>query len=379
VRRDNALRSKKVLIVTDGKVGHENQSKAFCSGIGKKYDILNVSYRSPLAKAAAYLLDRLGILSTLPFKYDYIPKGKNYSAVVCTGSTAFYPGKVFARKNGLPVCAILTPSGFKMDFDCILAPQFDNPPKLPNVISLPVNLTSNTTEFYTDAVKAFEQRHRARKPAIGIVIGGPNSFSSMKPDEMRKRLDLIFELTGAYERWVTTSRRTPPEIEKIIDSYPFDYKLIYSRDKFNPIPAFVSLCDRIFVTADSTGMLSEAVTYGKAKVEVINNIKGTGSKFYQFVKDLEQIKAVHIFDNSLGFASNKVDLQPVLNDAVKLMFRRETEKREEERGRRKRRDSSGEKRNYREPKKWQAMQAPTVSRTARPKHRQARSGRGRGK
>ena len=368
-------------MVTDGKAGHENQSKAFCSAIGKKYDILNVSYRSPFAKAVAYLFDRLGILSTLPFKAEYHPRGRNYSAVVCTGSTAFYPGKVFARKNKLPVCAILTPSGFKMDFDCILAPQFDNPPKLPNVIQLPVNLTSNTADFYNDAVKSFEQRHRAKKPAIGIVIGGPNSFSSMKVDEMRRRLDLIFELTGAYERWVTTSRRTPPEIEKLIDSYPFDYKLIYSRDKFNPIPAFVSLCDRIFVTADSTGMLSEAVTYGKAKVEVINNIKGTGSKFYQFVKDLEQIKAVHVFDNNLGFASNKVDLQPVFNDAIKLLFARVEEKRDNVRQSSKRvsAENGSKRNNRREPKRWQAMQPATASRTARPQNHHGRGGRGRGK
>jgi len=85
-----------------------------------------------------------------------------YSAVVCTGSTAFYPGKVAARRRGIPVAAILYPRGYRLDFDCILAPSFDRPPSRPNLVTLPINLTSTNTAFYEAGVAAFRARHPAQ-------------------------------------------------------------------------------------------------------------------------------------------------------------------------------------------------------------------------
>ena len=109
---------KKCLIVTDGKAGHENQSKAFCRALGFDYDLWPVAYPSASRKALAYLADRLGILSDRPFTADP-PPGGDYAAVVCTGSTAFYPGKVIARKRGIPVAAILYPKGYRLQQDML--------------------------------------------------------------------------------------------------------------------------------------------------------------------------------------------------------------------------------------------------------------------
>ena len=88
--------------------------------------------------------------------------------------------------------------------------------------------------------------------------------------------------------WVTTSRRTPPDVEAVIDSYPWSFKLLYSRDHFNPIPAFVQLAGRIYVTAESTGMLSEACTFGSAEVKVLDNLLPGDHKFRRFVENLRR-------------------------------------------------------------------------------------------
>ena len=314
------MRGRKLLIVTDGKAGHENQSKAFCNALGRRYDLLHVAYPTPFKKALSYAADRVGVLTESLFTVEAKPRKNMYDAVVCTGSTAFYPGKVLANRLNVPVCAILYPKGFRLNFDCILAPAFDNPPKRPNIVSMPVNLSPTTQEYYRDCVKAFEQRYTQQKPAVGVIIGGPNPHATMEVDAMKRQLDRLFELTGSYEHWVTTSRRTPKEIETLVDGYPFQYKLLYSSDTFNPIPAFVTLCDRLFVTADSTGMISEAVTQGKAKVEVIMNLKSSGSKFMRLVKDLESLKVVHVFDGSLGFASNKIDLGPAFEEVKRILL-----------------------------------------------------------
>ena len=89
-----------------------------------------------------------------------------------------------------------------------------------------------------------------------------------------------------HELWVTTSRRTPPEVEAVVDSFPWTYRLIYSRDHFNPIPAFVSLAQTLYVTAESTGMLSEACTSGTATVHAMDNLKTGPHKFRRFLEDL---------------------------------------------------------------------------------------------
>jgi hypothetical protein len=309
---------KKLLIVTDGKAGHENQSKAFCSALGYDYDCVRVSYPTRFHKALSYLADRLGFV--LDFPFTIAKTDGYYAAVVCTGSTAFYPGKIAARRRGIPVAAILFPGGYRLsNFDCILAPGFDRPPRLPNIVTLPVNLTSTSASFYEAGVAAFRKRHTQKKPAVAVIVGGPNSFATMTAGAMKRDLDRLFAATDGKERWVTTSRRTPREVEELIDGYPFDYKLIYSRDTFNPIPAFVSLCERLFVTAESTGMISEAVTRGVASVEILMNLSSPTSKFARFIRNLAQENAVHVFDGSLGSASRKIDLAPAFEQARQLL------------------------------------------------------------
>jgi len=310
---------KKILIVSDGKAGHENQSKALCSALGYDFDCMRIAYPTRFHKALAYAADRCGLTCEGLYAVEQPAEGY-YAAVVCTGSTAFYPGKVAARRRGLPVAAILFPRGYRLStFDCILAPGFDQPPALPNIVRVPVNLTSTNAAFYEAGVASFRDRHTPRGPAVAAIIGGPNAIATMTPDAMRRDLDRLFAVTEGRERWVTTSRRTPPAVEAVVDGYPFDYKLLYSRDTFNPIPAFVSLCERLFVTADSTGMISEAVTRGNAKVEVLMNLGNPASKFGRFIRDLEAENAVHVFEGSLGSADRKIDLAPVFEQARRLL------------------------------------------------------------
>ncbi len=308
---------KRILILSDGKAGHENQSRALCAGLGVTYAVARVAYGSRVAKAASYLWDRLGICSRSLF--DVTPFEGTFDAVIGTGSSTFFPAKVLAHKMQIPVAAVLYPRGYHLDFDCIVAPSFDLPPALPNIVPIPVNLTNTNAAFYEAGVAAFRQRHTPARPAVGLIIGGPNPFARLEADDLARQFDRIFAATEGCERWITTSRRTPHAVEDLVDRLPFDYKLIYSRDQFNPIPAFVMLCDTLFVTADSTGMISEAVTRGTARVEVIMNLRRQRSKFGRFVRALELDGYAHIFNGSLGDARRKIDLSPALARVAELL------------------------------------------------------------
>ena len=128
---------------------------------------------------------------------------------------------------------------------------------------------------------------------------------------MKSRLDEIFSANKGAQLCVTTSRRTPADVESLVDSYPWSYKLIYSKDHFNPIPAFVQLAKRLYVTAESTGMLSEACTFGKAEVVALDNLKPGPHKFRRFVENLRRDGYVD--------GCRKVDLSAQFTRARELM------------------------------------------------------------
>lgn len=308
------------LILTDGKAGHENQSRALAQGLDSSADIVKTTYPSRFHKGFSYVVDWFGIRMTSLFRCE-LPTVR-YDAVICTGSNTFYPGKVIASKLGVPVIANLYPRGYRLDFDCILAPEFDNPPRYPNIVVLPVNLTPVRPDFYAEQIAAFRARHSAEGSAVGVIIGGANAAADLNPAWMRTQLEGIFAVTEGKQRWVTTSRRTSPEVEAVVDSFPFDYKLIYSRDTFNPIPAFVSLCDTLYVTAESTGMLSEAVSQGTASVEILMNIRRPKSKFARFVRTLSRDGYARIFgEGDLRTANRKVRLEQVFEQVKRLIGR----------------------------------------------------------
>ena len=291
---------RKVLILTDGKAGHENQSKAFARALGCDFDLVEIHFKSAFHKALSYLFDHLGIhtLSLFANHAPLAPQTTNhkplttnhstYSAVLGTGSGTFYAAKSLARRMSVKCGVVLYPRGYRIaSFDCVLAPAFDRPAPAPNVITIPVNLVASDEAFYAAGTEAFRARYTpSEKPAVAVIVGGPNKCSTMSADWMKAQLESIFADTPGAEHWVTTSRRTPPEVESIVESFPFDYKLLYSKDHFNPIPAFVKLARTLYVTAESTGMISESCTFGTAEVRVLDNLKPGSHKFRCFVEDL---------------------------------------------------------------------------------------------
>jgi len=316
----------KAIVLTDGKAGHENQSKAFARALGLDFQLVPVKFKSPFHKMLSYLFDRLGIravglLQGMEGLFVEPPnhqttKPLNYQTVIGTGSGTFYAAKSLAREiPGAKCGVVLYPRGYDLpSFDCILAPTFDNPAKLSNVVEIPANLVANDAAFYEKGVAAFRERYQgAADNLVGVIVGGPNKCSMMTVEWMKARLDEIFAANKGAQLCVTTSRRTPAEVEALVDSYPWAYKLIYSKDHFNPIPAFVQLAKRLYVTAESTGMLSEACTFGSAEVVALDNLKPGPHKFRRFVENLRAagyVDGCRKVDLSAEFARARALMEP---------------------------------------------------------------------
>ncbi len=327
----------RALILTDGKPGHENQSLALCRHLGLEFEMATVSYPWKLAKGLSYLFDRLNIYTERIFQMPEIRNQKSevskdsslrplssvlrplsFNLIISTGSTSFYPNKVMARKLGLPNVAILCPKGYRTNFSAILSPAYDHPPKKENIVELPLNLCDADETFFAEKAEEFTTKHTPQRAAVGVIIGGSNAISEIDVTALKDQLEKMFQLTEGCEHWVTTSRRTSTEAEALIDSMPFDYRLINSRDSYNPVPAFIQLCDRLFVTSDSASMISECASFGSAKVEVLMSRQlKSPNKFEELIQGLENLNALHVFDGSLGAADQKIDLKPLLKQALK--------------------------------------------------------------
>jgi len=293
----------KVLILSDGKPGHLNQSLAFARLLQLDYDLVDCRCRSRLAKAASYLLDRLGVRT--PALFRVAPHGRQYNAVVSAGSETYYANKVLAARLKAKAVAIMLPSGYRLDFDLIVAQEHDRPPQRTNLLSLPVNLAAPNPQGVVE--------FGAGQESVGVIIGGPSRHFELSYDQLQQQLESIFSLFPGADLVATTSRRTPPEVEALVASLPFRRSVLFNREPVNPIPDFLAHCQTVFVTGDSTSMVSEAVSFGQAAIEVLPlTPRVADSKILRMLQRLEDLGYLHTFDGSLGHCRRKFDQQSIL-------------------------------------------------------------------
>lgn len=293
----------KALILNDGRLGHLNQSLGLVKLKGYDYDICEVRYRNRLFKILSYLCDRLHLYTDLLFDAE-LPVG-DYDLVIGAGSTTAYPVKVAAKTLGAKSVAMMLPKGYRFDYDVIFAQQHDRPPKRSNIVELPVNFS------VTEPQGLFI----ASKPSIGIIIGGDNAVFSLSVQQLKKQLDAIFKHFEGYTLAVTTSPRTSSDVETLLRSYPFDYSVYFASNPVNPIPDFLTQCERVFITQDSTSMISEAVANGDAAIEVLPLMSEGANKFTRLTDALEKGGFLHLFDGSFANANRKVDFMRYIESA----------------------------------------------------------------
>jgi len=291
----------RALILSDRRMGHLNQSLAFVKYLDLSYDVVSVKFKYKWFKALSYIFDKIGIYTEKLFD---VHVDKTYDMVLGTGSTTSYATKVLAKKMNAKSIAMMLPRGYRYDFDIIFAQSHDNPPKQENIIEIPANFS------YVEP----KGLYRAKKKSIGIVIGGDNKIFTMSKEKLQAQLDMIVEAYKDYEIAITTSPRTSKEIEELIASYAFDYGVIFSKNPINPIPDFLEQCETVFITGDSTSMISEAVSYGKSNLVVLPLETQKENKFTRFIDTLEKEGYLYIFNGAIKNKNKKIDFKTYLKE-----------------------------------------------------------------
>ena len=306
------MKAKRLLILSDGKPGHVNQSIAYAKYLGYEYDLHSVKFKKTGGKALSYLLDRVGIYSEKLFTTDF--QSGEFSAVVSAGSATYYPNRTLARQLECRSVAIMLPRGYRFDFDLIVAQQHDNPPALANIVNIPINLSYIEPQ---GLVKP-QPGHRY----IALIIGGDSRHLQLDAALLKGQLDQILTLFPEHQVWMTTSPRTPQRVETMLRKFNFSRAVYYSEEPINPIPDYLQHSEYLFLTADSSSMISEAVSFGRCCVEVLPppDSLPKKSKINKLITILAAQKSLHLFDGSVAACRKKISLADIFKRQIVNRF-----------------------------------------------------------
>ncbi len=298
------LTGNRVLILSDGKPGHFNQAVAFARYLNCSYDVIPVALKARLLKWLSYLLDNCGIYWSWLFSAN-VPK-RHYSAVVSAGSGTYYANKTIARQLSCAAVAIMYPQGYRLNFDLIIAQEHDQPTPRPNILTIPVNLSWSKPEGYVVPAQGDSY--------IAFIIGGDSPHGTLDVGVLKSQIIQIRELFPNHKVWLTTSRRTSARVETMLRDFSYDYAVYYSQQQINPISDFLVSCDYVFITGDSSSMISEAVSHGRANVEVLplTGEERTANKIRKMISLLSNQSCLHYFDGTVGCANCKIKLDNIV-------------------------------------------------------------------
>lgn len=184
-------------------------------------------------------------------------------------------------------------------FDLILPPRHDRLAG-PNVLPLIGSPNRVTRELLEAERVAFADRlAQIRAPRAAVLIGGDSKHHRFSEDACAYLLDRI-EALRAFRvgLLITLSRRTPERFAALIrERYGQQPDIWLHQEGPNPYFAFLSGADWIFVTEDSTNMLTEAAATGKPVYRL--GVDGSPGKFRRLYAALEGHGAVRPFLGAL--------------------------------------------------------------------------------
>jgi len=284
--------SKVILILSDGKAGHLNQSKSIASYLKKvqeekypnfsrtcpdslKIIIKEVRYRNrvmPLLLKLCSLFASRGCAGCLRCVRFSLSKDcfqelvqTPVNLIISCGST-LVPLNIFLKYENLARnILIMSPSRLlKKHFDLIITPSHDRV-KGKNVLSILGTPNLITPEFVRASAEGLKEKLGMKEEGLGVLIGN-GSYT-----QIRKMIEEVAKLCKRLEMslLISTSRRTSPDIEKLVkerfSSFPLCRLLIIANERNieNAVAKILGLSRIVISTADSISMLSEAVNSGR--------------------------------------------------------------------------------------------------------------------
>ena len=273
-----------ILILSDGKPGHLKQAKALLSLLSEeslpiRSKIIEVKYKNwfgrVFADAAAFFAGRNCLscgacLIQLVDKRTWQEMDRTYADIVISAGSVVAPvNKLFSSYLGAKSVTVLRPNIPLRKFDLAIIPehdriQDDNAAMIKGALFYPDNLEGKAKDC-----REFFNLSKDKK--ISFFLGGP----ILEREEFAENLKLFisklkeFSLKEGYKILISTSRRTPQEVEKYLEKELKDFAnlealVIANQNNYDFVfEGFGGLADIVFVSSESISMVSEIASLQK--------------------------------------------------------------------------------------------------------------------
>ena len=315
----------RVLIISDNKPGHLNQSLGLVESLkgvrDLEVEIIEISYRVRFLRSLLNRIvnssERLGFLvNSMLVKYSQRVNIKPDLVVSCGGYTCA-SNILLARKFVAKNVFLGTPKGFdSFDFSLVISTssigQAEN-----NLVVDVMPQRFGEAGIKKAASQFLSEKSLQRNQTYWVMlIGGPTDYYEYSAFDWEMLVSVLNALAQKYSiKWlVSTSRRTPDTVEKYLMSSSaanpnIAYSVLYNQKPEKCLSAFFGLGSTVFCTEDSTSMLSEAIMTSSQVISLRANTVGEVDRGHiELVKKLSNKGAI----TRLKFDDVLIEFNPVL-------------------------------------------------------------------
>lgn len=285
---ENVDENKKIpiVVISDGKPGHENQSLGIAERLPNpdilllKHNLKESFYEGLLRFQIRFLgspKKNPGKFLMKIFSESDIGKLKNHNpkAIIGAGTLSAGPCLAAGYLTGAATCVCMKPSFLPLDlFDLAVVPAHDNPPDRPNIlVTLAAPNRVSPERLETEFEKWSGELPKDNRKVISWIVGGPSSSAGFDERHVLKGLGstLYWCEKNGWAVWLSTARRTPVslenEIEKLNEKFrSLSWMLLWHKDERNPLYAMFYRSRLAIVTSDSVSMIAEAASAGRGPI-----------------------------------------------------------------------------------------------------------------
>jgi len=289
------------LVISDGRRGIENQALGLAEAAARLRTtkiIVHVIENGAAFKAASPRLQYS--LKSNPSDYGLMGMPPDF-AIGC-GRQAIAP--LLALKKDSPECFTTYIQDPKIDpsrFDLVIAPEHDNltGPNVETMIGSPNRIIK--AEITERSLIFFDQLEALPIPRAALLIGGNSKAHKLTPAIHDTHLKIAYRLMDdGLSLLISTSRRTPAFARKGWEDFvqKHEHTWLYDGSGPNPYTAFLGGASFIFVTEDSTNMLTEAASTGKTVFRL--PMEGKAGKFQILYDRLMERCHIGLFEGKLS-------------------------------------------------------------------------------
>ncbi len=289
---------RKVIILSDGKRGHLNQSLAVYNVIRRcrqdagfkdkdtSYEIIEVRFKNKMLKSLPRLCPFFGTntcqgcmacLKASLTRESYDKLMTNFADIIIScGSSLSAVNVLLSRENNAKNVVIMKPgpAGIK-NFNVAIIPAHDRFKQSHNTViteGAPSLMSEENMEDGSKRIQAITDV--SKRSVLGVLIGGDTPRHSLSLDIVNTLIDQIEDVTEKLDMdlLLTTSRRTPSRIEQLLKSRLKSNgrtKLLLIANEANidnAVGGILRLSEIVLVSGESISMVSEAASSGKKTV-----------------------------------------------------------------------------------------------------------------